>query len=73
MYESAWFGQGDAFWRWIETQAALPYIEEFAAAMTPPSPSDTFDLLADDDPDLLDPDHLDMLRQEIEQAYAHPT
>ena len=30
MFESSWFGQGPAFWRWIETPEAAPYIEAFA-------------------------------------------
>lgn len=59
MFESGWFGQGDAFWRWVETAEARPYVE-------------AFDLLGDDEagPDLLDPDHLDRLAEDIEAQFG---
>lgn len=70
MFESAWFGQGEAFWAWIETPDALPYITDFAKLMTRPRASDTFDFFADDEPDRLHPDHLDALRIEIERNHG---
>ena len=36
MFESGWFGQGDAFWRWVETAEAKPYVEAFAQAYKQP-------------------------------------
>jgi hypothetical protein len=31
MFESGLFGQGNAFWRWIATDEARPYLATFAA------------------------------------------
>lgn len=69
MFESGLFGQGDAFWRWIETEAAKPYIAAFAGDRRAPEPGEFFaiDLVA---ADLLDPDHLTQLAQQIEADHA---
>lgn len=72
MFESGWFGQGDAFWRWVETAEAKPYVEAFAQSYAPPKDGEAFDLLGDDEagPDLLDPDHLDRLAADIEARFG---
>jgi len=31
MFESGWFGRTEAFWKWIKTPEAKPYIEAFIA------------------------------------------
>jgi hypothetical protein len=51
MFDLGWFGQGPAFWRWIETEAAQPYIRACAGMRRAPQPSEFFDAFADD-PDL---------------------
>src|SRR3546814_2031151 len=50
MFESGLFGQGNAFWRWIATDEARPYLAAFAADRAPPSGSEFFaaDLTAED-------------------------
>lgn len=72
MFESGWFGQGDAFWRWVETAEAKPYVEAFARSYAPPEDGEALDLLSDDEagPDLLDPDHLDRLAKDIEARFG---
>jgi hypothetical protein len=72
MFESGWFGQGDAFWRWVETAEAKPYVEAFARSYAPPEDGEAFDLLGDDEagPDVLDPDHLDRLAEDIEARFG---
>src|SRR3546814_12152046 len=57
MFESGLFGQGNAFWRWIATDEARPYLTAFAVDRAPPSGSEFFaaDLSAED---LLDSEHL---------------
>jgi hypothetical protein len=69
MFESGLFGQGNAFWRWIATDEARPYLAAFAADRAPPSGSEFFaaDLTAED---LLDSDHLAELAQKIEAAHG---
>ena len=69
MFESGWFGQGPAFWRWIETEAAQPYIAAMADLRRAPAEGELFaiDLNA---PDILDPDHLDALAGQIEAQHA---
>jgi hypothetical protein len=69
MFESGFFGQGDAFWRWIATDEARPYLAAFAADRAPPRDGEFFalDFAAED---LLDPDHLAELAQQIEAARA---
>ena len=72
MFESGWFGQGDAFWRWVETDEAKPYVEAFARSYAPPEDGQVFDLLGDDEagPNVLDPDHLDRLAEDIEARFG---
>src|SRR3546814_13247235 len=67
MFESGLFGQGNAFWRWIATDEARPYLTAFAVDRAPPSGSEFFaaDLSAED---LLDSEHLAELAQKIEAA-----
>ena len=69
MFESGWFGQGPAFWRWIETEAAQPYIAAMADLRRAPVEGELFaiDLNA---PDILDPDHLDTLAEQIEAQHG---
>lgn len=31
MFELGWFGQGPAFWRWVRSDEALPYVRACAA------------------------------------------
>jgi hypothetical protein len=72
MFELGWFGQGPAFWRWIETDAAHPYIKACAAMRRAPQPDEPFDVFADD-PDMRaieDPDHLAALAVSIEDEYG---
>src|SRR3546814_4459179 len=63
MFESGLFGQGNAFWRWIATDEARPYLIAFAVDRAPPSGSEFLaaDLSAED---LLDYEHLAELRSE---------
>lgn len=42
MFEAGLFGQGPAFWRWIETDAAQPYLAAFAADRRPLEPGEPF-------------------------------
>ena len=72
MFESGWFGQGNAFWRWVETDEAKPYVEAFARSYAPPEDGEVFDLLGDDEagPNVLDPDHLDRLAEDIEARFG---
>src|SRR3546814_5205818 len=57
MFESGLFGQGNAFWRWIATDAARPYLTAFAVDRAPPSGSEFFaaDPSAED---ILDSEHM---------------
>jgi len=69
MFESGLFGQGNAFWRWIATDEARPYLAAFAADRAPPREGEFFAVdLAAEDP--LDPDHLAELAQHIEAAHG---
>ncbi len=72
VFESGWFGQGDAFWRWVETAEAKPYVEAFARSYAQPEDGEAFDLLGDDEegPDLLDPDCLEQLAADIEARFS---
>ena len=64
MLESGWFGGGEAFWRWVRSDAALPYVQAMKA-LREPWPAG-WDLAGgDDSSDLLDPDHLAALRLQI--------
>ena len=69
MFESGLFGQGNAFWRWIATDEARPYLATFAADRAPPRDSEFFalDFTAED---LLDSDHLAELAQQIEATHG---
>ena len=69
MFESGVFGQGNAFWRWIATVEARPYLAAFAADRAPPSEREFFavDLAAED---LLESDHLAELAQQIEATHG---
>lgn len=69
MFESGLFGQGTAFWRWVATDAASPFIAAFAADRRAPLPGEpfAFDPSAED---LLAPDRLAQLAAEIEAAHG---
>ncbi len=74
MFESSWFGQGAAFWRWVKTQEAKPYVEAFMDMHRRPNADEPLDLLGEDDTaDLLDPVHLEKLAREIETRFAEDT
>jgi len=72
MFEVGWFGQGPAFWRWIETEAAHPYIRACAAMRRAPHLNELFDALAHDSEmsAIEDPDHLAKLAVSIEADYG---
>ncbi|GEM73126.1 MULTISPECIES: hypothetical protein [Sphingomonas] len=63
------FGNGPAFWRWIETQAAQPYIAACAALRAPPVAGEFF-AIDFDAPDILDADALERLRHKIEAEHG---
>lgn len=65
MFESGLFGQGDAFWRWIATDEARPYLAAFAVDRAPPGEGEFF-ALDSCATDLLDGDHLAELARKIE-------
>ncbi len=71
MFEFAWFGRGPAFWRWVKTLEAKPYIEAFMDMHRRPNADEPFDLLGDDDkPDILDPHHLKVLARNVEARFG---
>lgn len=71
MFESGWFGRGPAFWRWVKTPEARPYVEAFMDGQRRPDPDEPLNLFGDDDaPDLLDPDHLKALARDIATRFA---
>jgi hypothetical protein len=72
MFESGWFGRTEAFWKWIKTPEAKPYIEAFIADRRRPEQNQPFNLLSadDDEPDLLDSDHLREVAARIERDYG---
>lgn len=71
MFESGWFGQGSAFWRWVQTPEAKPYVEAFTRMHQRPEADEPLDLLGDEDtPDILDPDHLEKLARDIETRFS---
>lgn len=61
-FESGWFGRSEAFWRWVKTPEATPYIEAFTARQWPLQRGEPLNLIGgfdeEEEPDLLDPDHL---------------
>ena len=71
MFESGWFGQGPAFWRWVKTPETKPYVEAFMQMHRRPEADEPLDLLGEDDTDdLLDPDHLHKLARDIESRFG---
>ena len=74
MFESAWFGQGPAFWRWVDTPEAEPYVAAFIEQQTPPKPGEYFGVIGgfDDDEGLsiLDTTDFARLTAEIEAKYG---
>lgn len=70
MFETGWFGQGPAFWRWIETDAARPYIAACASLRSPPIAGEFF-AIDFDAPDILDGEHLSALAAQIERDYTN--
>lgn len=69
MFESGWFGQGAAFWRWIETPEAAPYVRAMAAMRAPIAPGELA-LAPIEGEELLDPDALDELAARIEREFG---
>lgn len=65
MFESGWFGQGPAFWRWIDTDAAMPYVLAMAELRRPPAPGEVFAIDVTS-PDILTPENLARLTEQIE-------
>jgi hypothetical protein len=71
MFESGWFGQSSAFWRWVKTPEAKPYVDAFTDMHRRPAAAEPYDLLGEEDtPDILDPDHLKKLARDIEIRFA---
>lgn len=71
MFESGWFDRSAAFWRWVKTPEAKPYIDAFTDMHRHPAADEPYDLLGDEDaPDILDPDHLKKLARDIETRFA---
>jgi len=48
MFESGWFGRSPAFWQWVKTPEARPYVEAFMEMHRRPDPNERFDLLGED-------------------------
>jgi hypothetical protein len=69
MLDMGCFGHGPAFWRWIETQAAQPYIAACAAQRTPPVAGEFF-AIDFNAPDILEATALEQLRQQIEAEHG---
>ena len=75
MHDLGWFGQGRAFWRWIETPAARPYIAACAEMRRAPQPGEFFDAFGPVDAvtRIFDnPDLLAALAAQIEADYGDP-
>ena len=74
MFESGWFGRGDAFWQWVKTPDAKPYIEAFMDQQRLLKAGEPLNLISgfdeEDEPDLLDPDHLHDLALSIEERFG---
>lgn len=74
MFESGWFGRGEAFWRWVKTPEAKPYIEAFTAQQRPLQRGEPLNLIGgfdeEEEPDLLDPSHLHDLALSIEERFG---
>src|SRR3546814_5947225 len=64
MFESGLFGQGNAFWRWIATDEARPYLTAFAVDRAPPSGSEFFAA------DLRSEEHTSELQSLMRISYA---
>ncbi|WP_254602527.1 hypothetical protein [Sphingomonas bacterium] len=63
MFAVGWFDQGAAFWRWVETPAAKPYIAACAAMRRAPEPGELFDAYGRDDDAMSVIDDVDALAQ----------
>jgi hypothetical protein len=73
MFESGWFGRSAAFWRWVVTDDAKPYVEAMAAVRAPVDEHDEtagWAIDVDEHEDVLDPTHLAELRTRIETEYG---
>lgn len=69
MFESGLFGQGAAFWRWVLTEAAAPYVAAFAADRRAPVLGEPCQFSSSAE-DMLDPDRLAELARQIEATYG---
>lgn len=74
MFEAGWFGRGEAFWRWVRTPEATPYIEAFTAQLQPLKRGEPLNLVGgfdeEEEPDLLEPDHLRELAASIQERFG---
>lgn len=74
MFESGWFGRGQAFWCWVKTSEAKPYVEAFIAQRRPLKRGEPLNLIGgfdeEEEPDLLNPDHLRELARNIEARFG---
>ena len=68
MFESGWFGQRSAFWSWVKTPEAKPYVAAFTDMRQRSQNDEAFDLLGDDDTPGLD--HLAGLARDIEARFT---
>jgi len=69
MAELGWFGTGPAFWRWVNDDAALPYIK-ICAAMRRPIGATQFDLDERAEAIISDPVKLDKFAAWIETTFS---
>jgi len=74
MFESGWFGRGEAFWRWVRTPEATSYIKAFTAQQRPLQRGEPLNLIGgfneEEEPDLLDSDHLRELSASIQERFG---
>lgn len=69
MHQLGWFGQSSAFWRWVKTEEALPYVK-VCAAMRRPIGSEAEPTDAHAEAVISDADKLDELAAWIEATFA---
>jgi hypothetical protein len=71
MHQLGWFGQGSAFWRWVKTEQALPYVK-VCAAMRRPIGAEAEPTDPKAEAVLSDEDMLDELAAWIEATFRDP-
>ena len=74
MFESTWFGQGSAFWRWVQTPEAAPYVAAFVERLRALPPVQQFNLVSEvEEPhSILNSTDFDQLADDIEARYGEP-